>query len=307
MGYAEFERYANDRVEDMLDAYASARLDPAPAVLRRMRANVMHQAAAAASVEQAVDAIVGAPDRAPAKWRFGWFQGPLLRRAFALGFAATLTIGTSAAVLAAPPGSPFYNARLVLETALMPSVADLDARLAAYEEQFRDRIAEAEAAAEAGDMDALAAALTAYQTEVNAAVAEIGTDEARLARLEAVLQKHIAKLEALAARLPTEVARQNALQHAITASERAVARLQDRANHNQNAGPGGNNGGQSGGNTGNQNGGNNGGQNGGNNGGQNGGPGGTPSGGGQGAEDGDGPVAPDDQDRSEETGGDDSQ
>lgn len=248
MGYAEFERYANDRLEDMLDAYANARLDPAGPVLARMRANVMAHAAAAAATHRVLDT----PTLAPARSRFAWLQAPLPRRAMALGLAASLTLGTTAAVLAAPPGSPFYNARLVIETALMPSIADIDARLAAYEEQFDARITEAEAAAASGDTAGLAAALAAYQGEVDNAVADIGFDADRLARLEAVLAKHIAKLEALSARLPTEVARQNAVDHAITTSERAVDRInQKQAGGNQGGGGNGGNGGGNGGNGGN--------------------------------------------------------
>jgi chromosome segregation ATPase len=141
--------------------------------------------------------------------------------------AATLTMATTAAVLAAPPGSPFYNARLYIEVALMPPVANIDARLAAYEEQFAQRIREAEAAIDRGDESALAAALAAYQNEVTNAVAEFGTNAAHLTHLQDVLATHIAKLEALAAKLPTAVARQNAIEHAIQASEKAVAKIKE--------------------------------------------------------------------------------
>ena len=246
MSYAELERRANDQVEELLDAFAEARLAPTGPVLARIRANVMAHAAAMAATTRATPeaAQAPAPQVAAAQPRFGWLQVSLTRRAISFGVAASLTMGTTAAVLAAPPGSPFYNARLVIETALMPSVADIDARLTAYEEQLSDRIVEAEAAIAAGDEGALVAALAAYQDEVNRAVAELGSDPSRLARFEAVLAKHIAKLEALAARLPTQVARSNALQHAITASERAVARLQDRATKGGNGSTG--NGGNSG-------------------------------------------------------------
>jgi hypothetical protein len=157
------------------------------------------------------------------------------RRAFALGMAATLTMGTTAAVLAAPPGSPFYNTRLYLEVALMPPVTNIDARLAAYEEQFAQRLTEAEAAIERGDESALAAALAAYQNEVTNALAELGNDAARLTHLEDVLAMHIAKLEVLAVRLPTEVSRQNAVEHAIQASEKAVEKIKQNKGH-QNPG-----------------------------------------------------------------------
>jgi hypothetical protein len=156
----------------------------------------------------------------------------------ALGMAASLTLGTGAAVLAAPPGSPFYNARLVIETALMPSVKDIDARLAAYEDHFEARLAEAEAALARGDADAAAAALVAYQEELDKAVGDVADGDARLEHLEAVIAKHIAKLNELAERLPTEVARQNAVEHAIAASERAVEKIKEKKAKGKPADPG---------------------------------------------------------------------
>ena len=71
MGYAEFERYANDRVEDLLDAYADARLEPAGPVLARIRANVMAHAAAAAATHRVLDT----PTLAPATSRFALAPG----------------------------------------------------------------------------------------------------------------------------------------------------------------------------------------------------------------------------------------
>jgi hypothetical protein len=254
-----------------------------------------------------IDAIGAALTPTRQRSPLGLFGSPMLRRGYAIGLAAALTIGTSAAVIAAPPGSPFYNARLVIEAALMPSVAHLDARLAAYEAQFDARLGEAERALKDRDADALAAALGAYQAEVEHALAEIGTDDARLTRLQAVLEVHIARLEALAARLPTEVARQSVVLHAIAASERAVARLQDRAagddappgqgGGNQN---GGNNGGPDEGSTGNGGGGQNGGN--GAQGGNGGAPQGTPNK--PDPDDGDG-AGGDDQDQSGGSPGDD--
>ncbi len=227
MGDAEFERLANDRVEDLLEAFAEARLDPAGPVLARIRANVMAQAAAAAAAQR----VLQTPALAPASSRFAWLQMALPRRAVAFGLAASMTVGATAAVLGAPPGSPFYNARLVIESALMPPVADLDARLAAYVEQFDERIKEAEAAVVAGDGEALDAVLAAYETEMDAAVAELGADPDRLARLEAALAKHVAKFQELAQRLPTEVARKNALDHANAANERAVQKIKEKKAH----------------------------------------------------------------------------
>lgn len=235
MGHAEFERYANDRVEDMLEAYAEQRLDPTGPVLARIRANVMAQAVAAAATQRVTFTT---PTLAPARSRFAWLQAPVPRRAMALGLAASLTLGTTAAVLAAPPGSPFYNARLVIETALLPSVAHLDARLAAYEEHLEQRLKEAEAAAAAGDTNALAAALAAYQADMALAVAEVGDDSDRLAHLEAMLAKHTAVLEALEAEVPAQAA----IDTAIANSQKAVEKLKERAARVGSSGGNGGNG-----------------------------------------------------------------
>lgn len=222
-GYDDRDRAALDQLEDLLDAYADQRLMPKGPVLARIRANALAEFAATMA-EQRQD-----PVAEPARW---WATLPSLlpRRAIALGMAATLTLGTGAAVLAAPPGSPFYNARLVIETALLPTEVDL--RLAAYEQHLEERLREVEAAAASGNDAGLVAALEAYQAELNAAVAVAGDASARLAKLQLAIEKHLAKLEELAARLPTEVARDNAVEHAIDVSERAVEKLKERSKRN---------------------------------------------------------------------------
>lgn len=232
----ELERTADDRLEELLDAYASARLAPAAPVLSRIRATVVAEANARAASQRLTFA---APAEAPPVPRFSLARFsrlslarfPQARPALAIVFAVSLSLGIGTAVVAAPPGSAFYNARLSIEAAMMPSVRDLDARLAAYEEQFDRRLAEADAAIARGDESALAAALAAYQQEVTNAVAEIGDSQDRLAQFEAVLAKRIATLQELSVRLPTEVARANAVQHAIQASEKAVAKLQAKQAH----------------------------------------------------------------------------
>lgn len=226
MSYDDLDRAAQDQLEDLLDAYADARLMPTGPVLARMRTTVLAQAAAAAADRRHAEDLP-VPKRGLAL--------PALhvpRRAFALGLAASLTLGTSAAVFAAPPGSAFYNARLVIETALLP--AKLDERLAAREDHLEDRLREAEAAAAGGDLRALEAALVAFQTELDAAVGADDEDLARLAHLQAAIEKHVAKLQELAARLPTEVARGNALEHAIDAGQKAVDKLKDKSKNGPN-------------------------------------------------------------------------
>ena len=233
MGYAEFERVANDRVEELLEAYAEARLDATGPVLARIRANVMSQAAAMAATRRPLDT----PTLAPTVSRFAWLKVPVARRAFSLGLAATLTLGTTAAVLAAPPGSPFYNARLAIETALLP--AQIDARLAAYEEHLQERLKEAQAAAASGDPDAVAAALAAYEADVQAALGEVGDNGELLAHLEAMLAKHTAVLEALEARVPEQAA----VDKAIVSSQKAIEKIKERAANRGNDGGNGGTGG----------------------------------------------------------------
>jgi hypothetical protein len=212
---ARDDRARDDHVEDLLEAYAEARLMPTGPVLARIRATVLAEAAAAAAERRRLDVLVSMP-------RFGAPQRQLPRRAFALGFAAVLTLGTTAAVMAAPPGSPFYNARVYIETIALPSQPDN--RLAARERHLETRIQEAEAAATRGDGVALAAALAAYQAEMDAAVAELGADLALLAHLEAMLNKHVAVLEALEARLPEQAS----LDKALDASQKAVEKIKEK-------------------------------------------------------------------------------
>ena len=241
-GYEDNDLGALDRLEDLLEAYCEARLAPSGAVLARIRANIVTQAAAAAATTAAasrLQLVEPAPKRT--HW---WSTSPVLRRAFALGFAATLTLGTTAAVMAAPPGSPFYNARVYLEALALPTQAD--ARLEAHERHLDERLAEAETAAAAGDFNALTAALAAYQAEVDAATGDVGDDASRLAHLEAMLAKHTAMLTALAARLPE----QSSIEHAIDMSSNAIDKLKARGNHahpthTPPGGPGGGDGGGS--------------------------------------------------------------
>jgi hypothetical protein len=219
-GYEDNDRGALDRLEDLLDAYADARLMPRGPVLSRIRANVLAQAAVASAAAMKRPQL--AEPRRPSRWAVA---SPFTRRALAFGFAAMLTIGTSAAVFAAPPGSPFYNARVYIETLTLPS--QVEARLEGHERLLQERITEAEAAADRGDSVGLAAALAAYQAEVDDATADVGDDAARLAHLEDMLAKHTAVLTALAATLPEE----SSIDHAIDTSSKAIANLKAKGSH----------------------------------------------------------------------------
>ncbi len=234
--YQHPDLVALDEVEDILEAYAEARLTPTNPILARMRATVMTEAAAYAALRAAERRQVEAATvEVAAPRRFGFPRltvASFARPAFAMGFAFMLALGTGAAVTAAPPGSPFYNTRVALEVLFLPT--QIDARLASHEQHLEERLAEAEAAAARGDANALAAALAAFQAELDATISDAGDDFARLEQFQAVLEKHLAKLTALSARLPTEVARQNAVEHAIQASEKAVTEVKEKKQHAKN-------------------------------------------------------------------------
>ena len=211
---------ALDEIEDLLAAYADARLSPSGPVLARMRAQAIRDASLQRPAAAAADQRRVSEKVEPPRWALPWMRLP--RRAFALGLAATLMLGTSAAVLAAAPGSPLYGARVAIEGAFLP--AQVDERLASHELHLDERLAEAQAAAARGDLGGLAAALAAYRAEVDAAVADIGDEAARLAHLEAELARHTALLRAIAATLPAEPT----LDYAIDASQKATTRLKDK-------------------------------------------------------------------------------
>lgn len=206
-----------DQVVDLLEAYADARLSPRGAVLARMRRNVIAEMDAKVALLEAERAARLAA-AAPPWWRT--IHVPIPRGLAAAGMAALLTFGTSAAVLAAPPGSPFYNARVTLEQAFLPaSPAD---RVAAHQKLLQERLAEAQAAADSGNIAALSAALAAYQSEIDAAVADVGYDPTLLAFLHTALIQQTALLETMAAANPEQAA---AIQGALNANENATDKL----------------------------------------------------------------------------------
>jgi hypothetical protein len=215
--YHNRDLLALDQVEDLLAAYAEARLAPSGPVLARMRRQFLAEAATAAATTRLAG---NAPSRA------GWRSSLSVRlpsRAFAIAMAAMLTLGAGAAVLAAPPGSALYSARVAIETALLPVQAD--ARLAAHEEHLAQRLADAEAAAASGNAASLVAALAAYQAELDAAIADVGDDAARLAHLEAMLARHVATLTALEASVPEQASVDKALEN----SQKAVEKIREAA------------------------------------------------------------------------------
>ena len=223
---------ALDELEDLLEAYAEARLAPSSPMLARMRRAVLTEAASVAAA-RAVNRRLADTDEAHRE-RSTWlptFRVP--RPVFAAGFAALLTVSTGAAVLAAPPGSAFFNARVALEEIVLPTQPD--DRLASHQQHLEDRLAEAAAAAARGDTVSLAAALAAYDAEVGRALSEIGNDGDLLAHLEAMLAQHVGVLTALEAKVPA----QSSVDDAIENSQKAIEKVKEKAQAGKPATPGG--------------------------------------------------------------------
>lgn len=202
------EHPGTDELAQRLEAYASARLSPSRAASARIRVAVIEEARM-----RALETSIGS---APHRHR------AVPRRLTALLLAAGLTLGTAVAVAAgSSPGGPLYEARIWLESAILP--AEADARAVERVRQIEERLLDAERAAASGDPLALAAAIRAYRDAVTEAVAEVGTDAARLARLEEALGHHVAVLEALSAKVPD--AADDGIDRAIESSRKAVDKL----------------------------------------------------------------------------------
>ena len=231
---------ALDEIEDLLEAYAESRLTPSSPVLARMRRAVVAEAASVGATRAAAER--GRETSAERRARLAWF--PRIRvpaAAVATIAAAVMGLGMGTAVLAAPPGSPFYGARVALEQAFLPT--QVDDRLASHEQHLKERLAEAELAAARGDGPALAAALAAYDAEVAQALGDLGADVDRLAHLEAMLAKHVDVLTALQAEVPEQASVDKALEN----SQKAIANIRDKKQGGGGGGGGGGNGGGGGG------------------------------------------------------------
>lgn len=235
-----------------LDAFADARLTPDLAAASRMRARVLavaHRRSALGLADPGL-ALLPTPDvepRATATVRSARRPTPrrasTRRRALAFLLAATVALGAAAGTaLAARPGGALYAARLWAETLTLPT--DPSARAVAELQRLRDRLAEAEAAAAAGDPDGATAALRAYESIVAEATAHAlaaGSGVARAA-LETGVAQQVVVLRHLVTSLPDTAvpAIEQALQHAIEQSGDAIEMI-DAAN-----GGGGGNGGDGG-------------------------------------------------------------
>ena len=183
-------------IEQRLDAYARVRLSPTERASARMRARVMREAriVAAAPTVSATTSI----DRARARRR-----GGLLRRGAGLLLAATLSLAVAGgAMAAAQAGGPLYPTRMWLETVTLP--ADGAARADADLVRLESRMQEVISAARKGDRGAVAAALHAYQEIADEALLAATGDAAAIERVRLALDRHLAVLLAVAAKVPPQ-------------------------------------------------------------------------------------------------------
>lgn len=177
---------AGEELERELRAYASARLSPDRLASHRMRTAVMEQARTAMPIGGQ------APHRLDvlSALRVG------ARRLGFVALVAALAIATgTAAGAAAMPGGPLYQAKIWIETALLP--AGGEARTNAQEALLNERLNEVSGAIGAGDNGAADAASNAYDQEVSQALAQATQDRADLLQLRATVVRHLAHWQGL--------------------------------------------------------------------------------------------------------------
>lgn len=218
----EHDGTGHEELDWRLQTYASARLTASPEAVRRMRkAVVLRSADLAAIREFEAQRLAAEAERVRNSHRglSGWLA--LHRRASAALLAASMTLASAAAVFGASPGSSLYPARLWIESAFLPAGAD---GATAHVDYLEQRVEDAEHAAGGGDPTGVAAALAAYQAEMQAAIQAAQGDPAKVAALEHALQVHLLLLQQLEQDAPS--AAQNAVHDAINDARKATSDLQ---------------------------------------------------------------------------------
>jgi hypothetical protein len=203
-------------IEQRLDAYARVRLSPTERASARMRARVMREARlsmAGGSTAFSTASLPLALEGSRARRR-----GGLMRRGAGLLLAAGLSLAVAGgAMAAAQAGGPLYPTRVWLETIALP--ADGAARVDADLVRLESRMQEVIEAARKGDRNAVAAALLAYHEIADEALLAAHGDAAAIDRLRDALDRHLAVLAAVAAKVPPQAS--EAIERNI---ERAIER-----------------------------------------------------------------------------------
>lgn len=206
-----------------LETYADALLTPDPAGLARVRLSVVAEARVRAGRRGASGL---------ARLSGGLFRRPALGLA---GAMLAFLVLAGAALAGSGPGGPLYDARLWIETVTLPT--DPAARTEAEFARLESRLGEATAAASSGDVSAVAAALDAYRSTVDATITVAGGDPTGEQRLERVLQQHRIVLESLVVKLRGRGNASAAIQRALDKSAQTIERI---VMETPAGGPGGN-------------------------------------------------------------------
>jgi hypothetical protein len=202
---------------ERLEAYAEARMSPSLSATSRMRVQVMAAAQRQAALLRA-DADRTALAATEAATR-PMVLRPRWRRPVAALLAAAMTLALAVgSAAAAHAGGPLYGVRIWAETLTLPaSAAD---RAAAEVRRLQDRLTEAADATAAGDTNAAAAALAAYDAIVAEASAGTNGNAVANATLEAGVRRNIEVLTILLGRVPEQA--RDAIEHAIQQSDSAA-------------------------------------------------------------------------------------
>ena len=178
-------------IERRLESYARARLSPDPQTIARVRARVMREARLQADLPRTT--ILGASTSRR-------IRRPVARRLSMAILAAAVWLGVAAgSIFAAQAGGPLYPARLWLEQAALPGEAA--ARTASELSRLEARLADALSAATRGDTGAVQAALDAYGQIADEVIAATTGNQTLGGTVAAALDKHLAVLGEVAARL----------------------------------------------------------------------------------------------------------
>jgi hypothetical protein len=181
-------------IEQRLDAFARVRLSPTERASARMRARVMREARLAIAAPTWSRTTPASIDHARV------LRGGLARRGAGLLLAAGLTLAVAGGAMAASQaGGPLYPTRMWLETVTLPAAGA--ARTDADIVRLESRMEEVIAAARRGDRTAVAAALLAYEEIADEALLAAGGDAAAIERLRIALDRHVAVLQAVAAKV----------------------------------------------------------------------------------------------------------
>ena len=220
---------ADMRFRRRLEAYAESRLSPDLATTSRMRARVLAHAHRHADLARADAALMIVPPGAAEEQR-ARRSARARRTAISLLSAAALAVAmVGGAAAASQAGGALYDARLFVEEITLP--AEPSERAIAELDRLSRRLAEADAAARAGDHPAASAALAAYERIMATASAEVLTanDPVAAAAFETGLGRNVEVLQALMARVPGQSAAaiSRAVERAIERSGNAIDRVHD--------------------------------------------------------------------------------